>query len=263
MVAPEHPDILKSVAIGLGILECFDSKRRVLDLLQLTALLGLDARQLSRYISVMLARGYLEQTAAQDYRLGARAGDAALVTLDTLALRRGAEKAMRSLRARTGYTTSLVALDGANAVYLTRLAGSRRGQHEIDDGLGIGARLPAHLTAAGKILLAHLRPMKRKDQITELVLAHCEAKNLTSKKALYVELMNSRRAGFAVSDDDGRQSIAAPVRGDDGTVVAAIEITMPASKVSFEALIESFGPQLLNATKTIIVTTDDFLVYKR
>jgi DNA-binding IclR family transcriptional regulator len=47
-------------------------------------------------------------------------------------------------------------LDGQDILYLARVRSYQAGQHEIDMGLRVGARLPAHYTAKGKLLLAHL-----------------------------------------------------------------------------------------------------------
>jgi DNA-binding IclR family transcriptional regulator len=46
-------------------------------------------------------------------------------------------------------------------VYLDCRVGHRRGQYEIDQNIGIGARVPAYCTAAGKVLIANLAPAER------------------------------------------------------------------------------------------------------
>lgn len=258
-IEPEHPELLRSLATGLRVLECFNATQQILDLAQLTDMLSIqNPSKLRRHTSVLLTGRYLEQTAAQDYRLSSHAGDIALSMLDTLALCRHTRDALRQLRGRTGYTSSLVALDDLDVVYLARLTGSRQGQHTVDDGIGIGARLPAHRTAAGKILMAHLPPSKRKERLAEITLAHRNSDNPIRKHSLHIELMTSRRTGFAIHGSDGSRSIAAPIKDDKGRTVAAIEITTPASRVSLEALIESFSPQLLHEAEAITVTADEF-----
>jgi DNA-binding IclR family transcriptional regulator len=252
---------LTSVAAGLGILECFDGGRHTLDLAQLTAMLDLDdPLKARRYTSVLLTRGYLEQTAAQDYRVGARAGDVALAALDALGLRGRAETALKRLRARVGYTVSLVALDGVEVVYLSRLEGRRRGQHQIDDGIAVGARLPAHGTASGKVLMAHLRSSARKDLIAGLAQRHAGSENAVNMRALHRELMNVRRSGFAVSaQEEVQQSIATPVKDEDDRVVAAIEVAVPGDRVPCEALIDSIGPLLVSETQTVVAAAGEFI----
>ncbi len=180
--------------------------------------------------------------------------------LDGLPVRWGARKALLRLRERTGYTASLVALDGPEAVYLSRMTGSRRGQHAIDDGIGVGARLAAHRTAAGKALLAHLRPPQRKALITELVLKYRGSEETLTKRALHRECVSIVRTGLAVRGgaEPPQRSIATPLTDRRGAVVAAIEVSMP-DEEGREALAETLGPELLSEAKTILLTADDFL----
>ena len=257
-----NPESVRSVATGLGILKCFDSEQQSLSLAQLTDMLDVDSPSKVRpYTSMLLARKYLEQTAAQDYRLGARAGDVALAMLDALPVRWGARKTLLRLRERTGYTASLVALDGPEAVYLSRMTGSRRGQHMIDDRIGVGARLPAHQTAAGKAILAHLRPLQRKRLITELMLTYRGSDKTLTGRALHRECTSIVRTGLAVSSraEPPQHSIATPLTDRSSVVVAAIEINMPDEEGRREALVETLGPELLSEAKTILIAADDFL----
>ena len=257
--ALEHPELLKSLAIGLEIRTCFEATQQTLDLTQLTEMVGVRKRsKLRRHISVLLADGYLEQTGAESYRLSARAGDAGLAIVETLALRLRARAALQRLRARTGYTASLLALDGLEVVYLSRLASSQRGQHEVDEGIGIGARAAAHRTAAGIVLLSHLRPQQRRERLAKIVPTQGAAESRLSSSALHRTLMESRRRGFAVSEDGDRRSIAAPVMDENRRVVAAIQIDVPASRVSREALLESFRPVLVHEASSITARAGDF-----
>jgi IclR family pca regulon transcriptional regulator len=258
----EGTEPLSSLATGMAVLEFFHGEQQSLSLAQLTAMLDVrDAAKVRPYTSMLLADRYLEQTATQDYRLGARAGDVALAMLDALPARWGARRALLRLRARTGYTASLLALDGTDAVYLSRMRGSRRGQHAIDDGIGVGARQPAHQTAAGRAVLAHLAPPQRKMLIAELVAKYRSSDKTLTKRRLHSECMIILRTGLAVSGraNPPQCSIAAPVADRRGAVVAAIEVSIPDGKGRRDALDETLGPELRNEAKTIRLPTDDFL----
>jgi IclR family pca regulon transcriptional regulator len=257
-----EPEFTESVATGLGVLERFADGRRVLSLAQLTEMLGVGSPStLHRYTSVLLAGGYLEQNSARSYRLGARAGDLGLAMLGSFPLYGPLRGTLRELRERFGYTASVVVLDGAEAVYVDRLVGFSRGQHEIDRGVGIGARLPAHCTAGGKLLLAYLPPSARKRLIAGLTLEHGGPNRIMSKRDLRSEIERVLRAGLAVSDGElveGLRSIAAPVSDDRGTVVAAVEVSAPVAATSRETLIEWLGPQLRTMATMVVVPADDF-----
>lgn len=256
------PELTESVAIGLGVLECFASQWRVLSLAQLTEMLGMGSLStLHRYTSVLVAVGHLEQDSARSYRLGAHAGDLGWAVLGSSPLRRAVRGTLRELRERFGYTASLVVLEGTEAVYVDRLAGFGRGQHEVDRGIGVGAQLPAQCTAAGKLLLAYLQPSARKRLIAGLTLVRHGPNSIISKRDLRSEIDGVLRAGLAVSDGElveGLRSIAALVIDARGTVVAAVEVSAPAAVASRETLVEWLGPQLRRMAATVAVPANDF-----
>lgn len=108
--------------------------------------------------------------------------------------------------------------------------------HPRPDGLDVGEPTPVHATAAGKVLLAELRPAR----VTEL-LDHAGTTRLTSRttidrRALDRELMSVRSAGVAVEVEEyrpGVAGVAAPVRGPGGVVRAAVGVTV--SRADFAA----------------------------
>ena len=257
-----EPEFTESVAIGLGVLECFAGQRRELSLAQLTEMLEMvSPSTLHRYTSVLVAAGYLEQNSARSYRLGARAGDLGLAVLASSPLRRAVRGTLGELRERFGYTASLVVLDGAEAVYGDRLAGFGRGQHEIDEGIGIGARVPAQCTAAGKLLLAYLQPSARKRLIAGLTLERHGPNSILSKGDLRSEIDEVLQAGLGVSEGEfveGLRSVAAPVIDERGRVVAAAEVSAPAAVTSRETLVGWLGPQLRTMAGMLAVPAEDF-----
>ncbi len=257
-----EPEFTESVATGLGVLERFAGQQRVLTLAQLTEMLKAGSPStLHRYTSVLLAKGHLEQDSSRSYRLGARAGDVGLAVLGSSPLYGALRGTLRELRERFGYTASLVVLDGAEAVYVDRLAGVGRGQHEVDRGVGIGARLPAYCIAAGKLLLAYLQPSARKRLIAGLTLERHGPNSILSKRDLRSEIEGALQVGLAISDGElveGLRSVAAPVMDELGAVVAAVEVSAPAAAASRETLVEWLGPQLRTMAAMVAVPADDF-----
>ncbi len=262
-LAQEHPELSRSLAIGLGVLECFDGEHGSLDLEQLTAQLDIaSSSTLHRYTSALVADGYLEQTTtARSYRLAARAGDIGLAAVRSQPVHRRAQGGLRELRERLQYTTSLVALDGTDVVYLDCRAGWRRGQYEADQGMDMGTRLPALRTAAGKVLIANLPPAQRNRLVEMLTTDSLDANGLSGRSALHRELEGVLRTGAALSDEEHREglrSIAAPVANERGTVVAALELSAPAATVAYEALTEASAHLLRTAAAMIVVPAESF-----
>jgi IclR family transcriptional regulator, pca regulon regulatory protein len=243
-----------SLQAGLAILNCFSAQQPVLGIAKLADELNMSRSTTHRYASTLVALGYLEQDQARRYRLAPRVADMGMSVLDSMALRGKAREHLRELREQTGRTASLAVLDGDQIRYVDRLRGWRRGQHAVDLDLGAGARLPAPCTAMGKVLLANLPEPEREQVVSSLKLTRQGPNSITSKRALRAELEQVRAEGVALGDEElgpGVRTIAAPVIGPDGEVVAAVGIPVPTDAFSVEELRKALGPPVTAAAKRI------------
>jgi len=94
----------------------------------------------------------------------------------------------------------------------------------------VGLSVPLHCSALGKVLLAYgaaVLPSGR--------LARRTGHTITSREALAAELADVRRRGYAVTNEElepGLVAVAAPVYRDGETVVAALSVSGPASRMT-------------------------------
>jgi IclR family pca regulon transcriptional regulator len=230
---PEHPGrFSSSLVAGLAMLTCFTAEHPVLGIADMAEVLDLGRSTTHRYATTLVTLGYLEQNSSRKYRLSSRVSDVGLSMLDSMAIRSVAREHLRELRARTGRTASLGVLWGTEVVYIDRWQGSRQGQYAIDDGIGLGTRLPVYCTAAGKALLTRMPAAEQQDLITRLRLTRCTPTTITTKAALRTELERiAADGGVAVEDEElsaGRRAIAAVVVEAEGRPVAAVELAVPA-----------------------------------
>src|SRR5207253_6822226 len=100
----------------------------------------------------------------------------------------------------TSYTSSVAVLDGPHVLYVDRVASLRRGSAAVELDLQPGSRLPAHCTALGKLLLAHLPDEEQRELIGTIDLARRAPNTITSRRALREELAAIRSSTLAVSD---------------------------------------------------------------
>jgi DNA-binding IclR family transcriptional regulator len=165
--------------------------------------------------------GFVEQDRVSGrYQLGA-----ALLRLGTSYLD------INELRSRSiNWADPLAARSGETVRIGTVLDGQVLVVHHVfrpDDTfqtLDIGALLPLHATALGKVLLAYradgAEPAKELDRFTRRTLA--------TPRALAVNLEQVREAGWAAEIEEltpGSAAIAAPIRGYGGLVVGAIGVS--------------------------------------
>ena len=94
----------------------------------------------------------------------------------------------------------------------------------------VGLSVPLHCAALGKVLLAYdaaeLPPGR---------LSRRTSQTITGREALAADLAEVRRRGYAVTDEElepGLVAVAAPVYRDGATVVAALSVSGPASRLT-------------------------------
>ncbi len=157
------PRYSQSLERGLAILGCFTSERPVLGIADIADELGMSRSTTHRYVTTLLALGYLEQGRSRKYRLGLRVTDLGMSALNATGLRENVHPFLEELRERTGYTIGLAVLDGAEILYVDRARSWRRAERETDLGLYPGSRMPSYCTAMGKVMLAHLPEEVQRD----------------------------------------------------------------------------------------------------
>jgi DNA-binding IclR family transcriptional regulator len=99
----------------------------------------------------------------------------------------------------------------------------------------VGQRTPAHCTAVGKVLLAHLPQRDLDELIRSRGLKAYTRHTITSPALLRRELRAIRERGYAIDDEEseeGLRCIGAPVRDHGGRIVASMSIAGPAFRVT-------------------------------
>jgi IclR family transcriptional regulator, pca regulon regulatory protein len=248
------PRYSQSLERGLAILGCFTSEHPVMGIADIADELGMSRSTTHRYVTTLLALGYLEQGRSRKYRLGLRVTDLGMSALNATGLRENVHPFLEELRERTGYTIGLAVLDGTEILYVDRARSWRRAERETDLGLYPGSRMPAYCTAMGKILLAYLPDVVQRDLIAQLKLERNSPSTITSKQALRAELERIVEDGYAVNDQElrpGLQAIAVPVRDESREVVATVGIAASPEAISLAELTDALGPHLISTAARI------------
>ena len=127
--------------------------------------------------------------------------------------------------ARVDETMQLAVLDWPDVVFVAYLD-SQRPVRLVTE---VGRRLPAHATAAGKVLLA-FSTTSVADRYLHVEMRKLTERTVTSVEELERQLAKVRRRGWAEASQEAWENLtclAAPVHGHDGRVVAAMTICVP------------------------------------
>jgi DNA-binding IclR family transcriptional regulator len=179
-------------------------------------------------LSTLTEMGLLQRTGDNRYRLGWRVLVLARVIAETSDLRDEGRRRMRQLVNRYGETMHMGALDRGEVVYIDKLEGTNAVRIGVT---GMGARLPAHCTALGKILLA-ARPVAEVERIiAEHPLKRYTPKTIHEEATLFDELERVRTQGYAYDDEEALKDIcciSAPVLDASRSIVVALSLSAPA-----------------------------------
>ncbi len=102
-------------------------------------------------------------------------------------------------------------------------------EHPRPADLRVGLPTPAHATAAGKVMLAGLRPARLAELLERTGLPRVAPHTVADRRELDRELMRIRSDGAAVEVEEfapGVAGVAAPVLGVDGEIDAAIGVSV-------------------------------------
>ena len=243
---PQRPEYrVEALAKGLRILSLFDEKRPSWRVSDLAAAAGLPMPTVYRAVMTLAAEGYLDPLPDGGYRPGVRTltlGTAALRSLDLVAI---ATPKLQWLAERSGETVNLAVLSGDRVLYLVRL----RNSDLVTANIQVGSTLPAVHTSIGKLLLAYLDEADLAARITDASFAANPGPNAKLSLAeLRGELRTVRDQGWAMQDEElayGLRSVAAPITGRDGRVLAGVNLAVQARDWSSQRIVRELRPAVL------------------
>jgi len=242
---------VEALAKGLRILSLFDEQRPSWRVTDLAAAAGLPMPTVYRVVMTLTAEGYLDHLPNGDYRPGVKTltlGTAALRSLDLVAI---ATPRLQRLGDTTGETVNLAVLTGDRVLYLVRL----RNSDLVTANIQVGSTLPAVTTSIGKLLLAHLDDADLTERITEDSFAAQHGPNAkVSLEELRADLAVIREQGWAMQDEElahGLRSVAGPLTGPGGRVVAGVNLALQARDWSTARIVRELKPVVLETCAEI------------
>lgn len=209
----------------LDVLAAFEQAHPSLTLTDIARRADLPPPTAHRLVAALTAWGALERDETGRYHVGLRLWEVGALAPRGVALRQAALPFLEDLYEATHENVHLAVRDGFDVVYIERLSG----RSAVGVRSQVGSRWPLHATGVGLILLAH-GPTELQDRYLAGELAAFTPFTVTDPVRVRRVLAEVRRTGTAVSDrqiTDDALSVAAPVRGPRGEVVAAVSVVVP------------------------------------
>ncbi|MDF1484844.1 IclR family transcriptional regulator C-terminal domain-containing protein [Ramlibacter sp. H39-3-26] len=240
---------VQSFARGLEVIRSFSTESAAQTLSEVAARSGLTRAGARRILLTLLTLGYVESD-GKLFRLTPRILDLGFAYLSSMPIWNLAEPAMEALVEDVKESCSAAVLDGTDIVYVLRVH-----THKIMSiNLGVGSRLPACCTSLGRVLLSGLPDAEVRTRLRASRREALTRHTVTDENALFQRVQQAREQGWSLIDqelEEGLISIAVPLRGRDGRVVAALNISGQANRTSVGEMQTRFLPRLQQAAQAV------------
>ncbi len=240
---------VQSFARGLEVIRSFSAAAPQQTLSKVAARTGLTRAGARRILLTLQTLGYV-QSDGRLFALTPRILDLGFAYLSSMPMWSVAEPLMEALVATVKESCSAAVLEGGDIVYVLRVS-----THKIMRiHLGVGSRLPAYCTSMGRMLLAALSDEEALERVQAVERAALTQRTLTDPAAILAAVRQARRQGWCLVDqelEEGLISMAAPVTGRGGRVVAALNISGQANRTSARVMRETMLEPLRRTAKAI------------
>ena len=249
----EDQRYLSSVARAFSILEALSENHKGQSLTELSRATSVAVPTLQRMTKTLGAFGYITKNErTKRYSTAIRTVDLLHNYLASNELAKTAWPHLVRLRESTGLDVSFSVPTNGSMMYVHRLP-SYRGDFE---NTLPGKKIPLHLSASGRCVLASWTADKIKEHLNNTMLSKQTTFSITSRDSLESQLAAVRAKGFCIVEQEvsmGASTIAAPVLGGI-SVRAGISIHASSPTWPQTRLVGELSSRLLDVTRALSVS---------
>jgi IclR family transcriptional regulator, pca regulon regulatory protein len=248
--AQDHDPLFnQSVEKAIAILEAFGGERRAMNLAEVAVASGMTKSSAQRCTHTLERLGYLRRDLrVRRWVLTPRALTMGHAYLAGHALIEQATPHLIDLNQACGESVSLSEPYETDMVFIARFPSHKRFLIHMP----VGRRLPIFCTASGRAWLSGLPVAEVQRVLRRCALRSYTPHTLTEPAEILKQVEAAREAGYAWADQEYYRTdvtIAAPVFGDDGLPVAAVNISAPTSRWTLADLRSKFSSVLMETAR--------------
>ena len=252
------PDFIESMAKGLAVLESFDTERQRLNATLAAARAGLTRAAARRHLLTLAHLGYLE-TDGRYFWLSSKVLRFSGSYLASARLPRALQPTLNRLAVQAQASFSAVVLDADEVVIVARSGNDRQASEGstgrvIAYGLHMGARLPAHATSTGRVLLAAKTQAEFAQWMQGRNLLRMTPLTVTDPDAFTQLIQKIRQDDFCVASQEHEldvHALAVPLRNTQGVTVAALNVVASQTRLSVVSMQRDLLPLMFEAAREL------------
>lgn len=225
-IRPKRNYDITALQRGLRLLHLFSESPRGLTAKQVAALSRLPVSTVHRFLANLVTAGFLNRDGEGTHHLGIACFSIGQAAVGQLDIRRLSLPYLRELNQQTRETIHLTVRHGLSAVYVEKLDSPE----PVRIHSRIGAAVPLHCTAVGKVMLAYMPLEEQERIISEIDLKRLTPNSVGNVQELKTELYRVRKNGYACDLEEHElhiRCVAAPIWDHTGSVQSSVSITAP------------------------------------
>ena len=231
-MAEEGKSSIQVIERMMTLLDVLATSPDPVSLKQLAHGTGLHPSTAHRILASMTHARFVERQDGGTYRLGIRLLELGHLVKTRINLREVALPFMQKLHEDIGEAINLAVRRDDNIVYIDRTSSGRSLVRVV---YLVGDRAPLHITSIGKLFLAEDSSEDLKQYAKRTGLHGNTPHSLTSLTTLEKDLDWVRRHQLAFDNEEaemGLKCVAAPIRDDEGSLVAGLSVSAPVERHS-------------------------------
>lgn len=236
-------DYVNSLARGLEVICAFTRTRPKMTLSDISRATGMTRATVRRFILTLVREGYADRDEKLFY-LKPKVLELGYAALSSMSIIEVLQPAMNELAKTLQESVFAAVLAGEDVIYIARSTSDRL----VNVSISVGSRAPAHAVSTGRVLLANEDPDILAAYLDKVKLEKLTANTIVSKVKLRAAIEDARITNYSIVDqelEEGLGSISVPIRGNDGKVVAALNVCCPSSRTTMEDMQRAILPELM------------------
>jgi IclR family transcriptional regulator, pca regulon regulatory protein len=242
---PHKRDLIAGLEKGLAVIEAFDQDRPRLTISEVATRCGLTRAAARRYLITLEYLGYVSSDRKM-YSLSPKVLRLGQSYMHSARLPRIVQPELHKLAYTLKEASSAGVLDGSDVICIAATEAGRL----VSSTLQPGTRVPAYCTANGRMLLSARPPAEVNAWLEQQTFEPLTPHTLVDIDAVRSEIARARTQGYATVDQEfelGLRTVSVPLKNYRGEVLAAMNISVQAARVSLAQLVETCLPALLQA----------------
>ncbi|CAH1659624.1 IclR family transcriptional regulator domain-containing protein [Chelatococcus asaccharovorans] len=253
--APATPDrrslsYVTAFARGLKVIEAFGPENRRMTVADVAARVDLDRAVARRLLLTLCAEG-LAKAEGKHFELTPKILRLGYSYLASIGIGGALQPYLDELSAQLGETVSVSLLEGEEVVFVARSEVPGRRMAFV---IAMGMRLPAFLSASGRILLSAKPEAEIRALLDQAEIPRLTPNTITSKKQLLAVILKAAADGYATSREElelGLFGVSVLVRNRAGQVIGSLNASANATLVNEDRVRNVFVPELRDCAEKL------------